>query len=115
MESILYTKSYELTLKLILIADSLEDKRKYFISNQLCRSATSISANISEANHSESKKDFVHKLKISSKEAQETEFWLSIIKDLKYEVIEEDVWDQLNHVQRMLSKSIATTINGMKK
>ncbi len=113
MESILYTKSYELTLKLIRIAESLEGKRKFFISNQLYRCGTSISANISEANHAESKKDFVHKLKISSKESQETEFWLNIIKDLEFEYIEEEVWDSLNHVQRMLSKSIATTIKGI--
>lgn len=113
MESILFTQSYDLTLKLIRIAETLENKKKFFISNQLYRCGTSISANISEANHAESKKDFVHKLKISSKESQETEYWLKIIKDLEFDNIEEEVWDKLNHVQRMLSKSIATTIKGM--
>lgn len=113
MESVLYNKSYELTLELIDIAEQLEKKSKLYISNQLYRCCTSISANISEANHAESKRDFVHKLKISAKESQETKYWLSIIKDKNFLELDEKIWDKLDHVQRMLSKSISTTIKGM--
>lgn len=108
MNSILYNKSYSLTLELIDIAELMELKNKRYISNQLYRSCTSISANISESNHAESTRDFIHKLKISAKEAQETYFWLSIINDKKFHLIEEHIWDKLNHIQRMISKSIAT-------
>ena len=113
MESILYNKSYELTLVLIDVAEELEKKNKQYISNQLYRCCTSISANISEANHAESKRDFVHKLKISSKESQETKYWLSIIRDKKFLELDEKIWDSLDYIQRMLSKSISTTLKGM--
>lgn len=109
MENILYDKSYSLTLELIDIAEEMELLNKKYISNQLYRCCTSITANIGESLHSESKKDFIHKLKVSSKEAQETYYWLSIIKDKNFLEIEEPVWDKLNHVQRMLSKSISTS------
>lgn len=115
MANILFDKSYELTLELIDVAEIIEKKGKFYISNQLLRSATSVSANISEANHPESKRDFIHKLKISSKEAQETKYWLSIIRDKNFHSIDEKIWDKLDHVQRMLSKSIATTNNNMNK
>ena len=50
------------------------------IFNQLLRSATSIGANLSEADSASSRKDFVNKVFISKKEAQETEYWLEVIK-----------------------------------
>ena len=55
----------------------LAEKRKYVIAKQLIRSRTSVGANIKEAQNSESKADFIHKLKISLKEADETEYWLA--------------------------------------
>lgn len=113
MANILYDKSYSLTLELIDIAEEMESKNKKYISNQLYKSCTSITANIGESLHSESKKDFIHKLKVSSKEAQETHYWLSIIKDKNFMEIEESTWDKLNHVQRMLSKSISTSQNNL--
>ncbi len=109
MANILYEKSYNLTLELIDIAEQMEAKNKKYISNQLYKSCTSITANIGESLHSESKKDFIHKLKVSSKEAQETHYWLSIINDKKFLEIKEPIWDKLNHIQRMLSKSISTS------
>lgn len=102
-------------MELIEIAEIMEVNNKKYISNQLYRSCTSISANISESSHSESIKDFIHKLKIASKEAQETHFWLSIINDKKFHTIDDIIWDKLNHVQRMISKSIATASRNLQK
>ncbi len=113
MANILYDKSYSLTLEIIDIAEEMELKNKKYISNQLYRSCTSITANIGESLHSESKKDFIHKLKVSSKEAQETHYWLSIIKDKNFLEIKDSTWDKLNHIQRMLSKSISTSQNNL--
>lgn len=115
MANVLYDTSYELTLELIDIAEALELQNKKYISNQLFKSSTSISANLSESLQSESKHDFIHKLKISSKEAQETFFWLSIIKDKGFYKIEDNIWDKLNFVQRMLSKSISTAKKNINK
>lgn len=113
MESKLYTVSYDLCLKVLDIADEMEKLNKRYLSNQLSRSCTSICANISESNHAESKKDFIHKLKISSKEAEETNFWLNIIRDKKYSEIDQEIWDNLIYVQKMLSKSISTSLKNM--
>ncbi len=109
MANILYDKSYDLTLELIDIAELMELMNKKYISNQLYKSCTSITANISESIHSESTKDFIHKLKISAKEAKETHYWLSIIKDKGFHEIEDSTWDKLDHVQRMITKSISTS------
>jgi len=68
--------SFDFAILVIIFCDLLSEIKKYSISNQLIRSETSIGANISEAQHSESKSDFIHKMKIASKEAAETEYWL---------------------------------------
>ena len=76
-------------LKLYLI----NDKKEFAISSQIERSGTSIGANIAEALQAQSKKDFIHKLSISLKEATETEYWLNtlhksgILNDKEYQSI----------------------------
>jgi four helix bundle protein len=81
------------------------------LSKQLLRSGTSIGANIHEAVASESKKDFIHKLGIAVKEARETSYWLSLLKDSEY--ISEDQFKNLNNncdeVTRILNSIILTT------
>ncbi len=68
--------SFEFALQLIEYCELLEEKRKYVIARQLLKSGTSIGANVREAQNAESKLDFIHKLKIAAKEADETEYWL---------------------------------------
>jgi four helix bundle protein len=58
-------------LAVIDYSEQFEDKKKYIISRQLLKSGTSIGANVREAQNAESKADFVHKLKIAAKEADE--------------------------------------------
>ncbi len=72
--------SFDFSLKIIQFAEDLEEKRKYAIANQIIRSGTSIGANIREAQSSESRVDFIHKLKVAAKEAEETEYWLELCK-----------------------------------
>ena len=62
--------SFEFALNIIDFVEELENKRKFVIANQLLKSGTSIGANIFEAQSAESKADFIHKLKISDKEAK---------------------------------------------
>ena len=68
--------SFDFALQVIAYCDLLEEKRKYVIARQLLKSGTSIGANTREAQNAESRQDFVHKLKIAAKEAEETEYWL---------------------------------------
>lgn len=58
--------------------ESLEKDHKYVIARQLLKSGTSLGANVREAQNAESKADFIHKIKIAAKEADETEYWLMI-------------------------------------
>lgn len=75
-ENVIVEKSFQFALKIIVYCDLLEEKRKFVISKQLLRSGTSIGANVREAQNAESKADFIHKLKLAAKEADETEYWL---------------------------------------
>lgn len=77
--------SFEFAAQIIVYCELLEENRKYVIARQLLKSGTSIGANIREAQNAESNQDFIHKLKISAKEADETEYWLLLCeKSLSY-------------------------------
>ncbi len=66
--------AFRFSLDIVVYTEQLEEQKKYNLSNQLFRSGTGIGANINESQHAESKADFVHKLKISAKEAEETKY-----------------------------------------
>jgi four helix bundle protein len=69
-------KSFEFALQIIEFTEILEENKKYVIARQLLKSGTSIGANVREAQSAESLSDFIHKMKIAAKEADETEYWL---------------------------------------
>ncbi len=68
--------SIEFSLAIITYCEQLESTKKFILAKQLLRSATSIGANSMEAQNPESKADFIHKIKIAAKEADETQYWL---------------------------------------
>jgi four helix bundle protein len=72
--------TFQFALNLIQYVEILESKRKFVIANQLLKSGTSIGANVRESQNGESKADFIHKLKVALKEADETEYWLLLCK-----------------------------------
>jgi four helix bundle protein len=80
-ENIIVEKSFRFALKIVLYGEILEKNKKFIIANQLLKSGTSICANVREAQNAESKSDFVYKIKIAAKEAEETEYWLLICKN----------------------------------
>ncbi len=97
-DNVIKIKSFNFALRIINLYKYLsEEKREYILSKQLLRSGTSIGANVREAEHAESKKDFIHKLSISLKEANETEYWLellfrsSYISDNEFKSISKDI------------------------
>ena len=70
--------SIEFSLQVIDYCELLNSQHKFVISKQLLKSATSIGANAMEAQNAESKADFIHKIKIAAKEADETQYWLTL-------------------------------------
>lgn len=82
---IVATKSYAFALEVIgLHRFLLETKKEYVLSKQLLRSGTAVGALIKEAEHAQSKADFLHKMNVALKEANETEYWLMLLKDSDY-------------------------------
>ncbi len=101
--------SFEFALEIIEFAELLESKRKFIVANQVLKSGTSIGANIREAQSCESKLDFIHKLKISHKEAEETEYWLLLCeKAPSYPNPDKKIFAKLLSIQKLLSKIIST-------
>lgn len=107
-ESKLRDLSTDFAVKIIKMCESI--KGHYSLVNQLERSATSIGANIREANYAHGKADFIAKLQIALKECYETEYWLELF--FKAELIEHDVakelYSQCGTVRRILIASINT-------
>jgi four helix bundle protein len=110
-DNIIIQKSYTFALQIIQLYKSLIEKKDFVLSKQILRSGTSIGANIHEAVASESKKDFIHKLGMSVKEARETSYWLNLLKDSEY--ISNEEFDKLNNsceeIIRILNSIILTT------
>ena len=74
-------KSYHFAIRVVKMCMWLKEQHQYELSSQVLRSGTSIGANIEEATASHSKKEFVHKMAIASKEARETHYWLRLLRD----------------------------------
>ena len=83
-ESKLRTQSMDFAVSIIELVKELKAKRESIISNQIGRSGTSIGANIREAQYAHSKADFVSKLQIALKEANETGYWLELLYRTQY-------------------------------
>lgn len=110
-KSIIAKKTYSFALQIIVIYKELVEINEYVLSKQILRSGTSIGANVNEAIAAVSKKDFVHKLSISLKEARETQYWLNLLKDSNY--INQKTFKKLNkdceELIKILSSIILTT------
>jgi len=83
-ENIIKQKSFEFALSVIKLCKTLQAEKEFVLSKQLLRSGTAIGALIREAEHAESKKDFIHKLAIALKEANETIYWLELLAESDY-------------------------------
>ncbi len=110
-ESELRTKSKAFALRIITICDEIDTRKgRGVLVNQIIRSATSIGANIHEANYASSKADFINKLHIALKECEETDYWIELLAGIK--AIEDSDAKQLLQesgvIRRMLVKSITT-------
>lgn len=85
MENIITQKSYAFAIRIVNMYKQLvSDKKEFVLSKQLLRSGTAIGALVREAEHGQSKPDFLNKMNVSLKEANETAYWLMLLKDTHY-------------------------------
>lgn len=110
-KSILRDKSYSFALSIIKISRQLQiEKRDFVLSKQVLRSGTAIGALLEEATQAESTADFIHKLSIASKEANETKYWLCLIRDSDL-IVRADANRHISDIEeiiKMLISSIKT-------
>ncbi len=107
-DNLIVNLSVEFALAIIEYCELLEENRKFVIAHQLLKSGTSIGANVREAQNAESKVDFIHKLKIAAKEADETEYWLILCERSKNYPDPSALKEKLNSIHNVISKIIIT-------
>lgn len=108
-DNLIVTLTFQFALAIVKFAEILEANRKYAVANQLIRSGTSIGANVREAQNAESKADFVNKLKIAAKEADETEYWLEICHQTESYPNCDSLLSQILSIKKVLSKIISSS------
>ena len=117
-ENLVATKSIEFAIRIIELCKMLtHQKNEYVLSKQLLRSGTAIGALIREAEHAESKADFLHKMNVALKEANETGYWLLLLHRGSY--INENEFQVYNNdcieLVRLLASIVKTTKTKLNK
>ena len=103
-------KSFQFALKTISLVKILRVQREYVFADQLLRCSTSIGANVAEAGAGQSKRDFIAKMAIASKEARENRYWLKLLKESN--LISEDLGFYLSEIEeiiKVLTKIVKTS------
>ncbi len=111
-KGVLNTKSYSFALEIIRVYKYLfSEKKEFVLSKQVLRSGTAIGALVREAEHAQSKKDFLNKMNISLKEANETEYWIDLLKDSDFISLEEyaNISQKIKEILRLLISTVKTT------
>ncbi len=116
-ENILKTKSFDFAVRIVKLYKFLKKEHNEFIlSQQIVRSGTSVGALIREAEHGESLKDFIHKLTIGLKEANESKYWLDLLYATEF--ITKRMYDSMNkdceELLKLLTASVKTSKSRIK-
>ena len=117
-ESEVRTRAKNLAIEIIAECDKIDFRKgRGILVNQIVRSATSIGANIHEANYGVSKADFANKLQIALKECYETEYWLDMLQSTNCISVEKskELLQECGIIRRMLVKAINTTRQNLKE
>ena len=107
-DNVIVNKTIDFSLAVIKYCDEFEQHKKFVVSKQLLRSATSIGANVFEAQNAESKVDFIHKMKIAAKETSETLYWLILCERSESYFFDIRLKADLEEIIRILSKIISS-------
>lgn len=108
----LQEKSFSFAVRIVNLYKYLQSKkRELILSKQLLRSGTAVGALVREAEHAESKVDFIHKLSIALKEANETEYWILLLLETGYltEVESESILEDNREILKLLITIIKTS------
>ena len=110
----LRSKSYAFAIEIVKLARALQqNQREFVLSRQILRSGTAIGALIREAEFGQSRADFANKMAIALKEANETEYWLCLLKDTDF--ITDEEFSKLNPVSRELVAMLVATVKTAKQ
>lgn len=108
-DNLIVKLTLEFALNIIEYTELLENNKKYIVARQLLKSGTSIGANVRETQNAESKVDFIHKMKIAAKEADETGYWLMLCEMSNNYPKEEQLKEKLHSIINILSKIISSS------
>lgn len=116
MRDVVAPKSFAFAVRIFNLYKLLLEKREYILSKQLLRSGTAIGALICEAEHAQSKPDFLSKMNIALKEANETEYWLMLLKEVGYltEIEFNSIHTDCSELIRLLINIVRTTKTKLK-
>lgn len=110
----LWNKSFAFALRIVKLAKYLqEEKKEYVLSKQVLRSGTAIGALVREAEHAESRADFVHKMNIALKEANETLYWLELLHQAQY--LGDDSFESIQPESEELVKLLVSIVKTTKR
>jgi four helix bundle protein len=105
--NIILQKTIEFSTRVIGIGERLQREKNFILSNQLVRAGTAIGAMVHEAQSSESRLDFLHKLKIADKEANETRYWITLLERTD-PGFDNEIRKQLMEIRKLLGSIIMT-------
>jgi four helix bundle protein len=108
-ENVILKMTFDFAVEVVRYTEQLQKNRQFVIADQLLKSGTSIGANVKESQNAESKRDFIHKLKIAQKEADETEYWLFICNEVDSYPSTDHLISKLSEISKVLNKIVATT------
>ena len=114
MDNAVREKSYRFAVRLVKLCRFLKnEKKEHIMSRQLLRSGTSVGANVAEAQHAQSRQDFLAKLNIALKEAAETDYWLRLLYETEYltERQFKSIYEDCDEVESLLV-SIVKSVKG---
>jgi four helix bundle protein len=109
--NIIKDKSFAFALRIVKCYKFLVDHKEFVLSKQLLRSGTAIGALVREAEHAESSADFIHKMAIAQKEANETEYWLELLYQSDYlETVQyQSIISDIQELNKILASIIITS------
>ncbi len=110
-------KSYAFALEIIATTREMNENKEFVLAKQLLRSGTAIGALVEEANQAESRADFIHKLSIANKEANETHYWLRLLKDTNTLNAHraDTLIESCRELEKLLTAILKTTKNNITK
>ncbi len=100
-ENIIVTRTFNFSKEIIKLYINLKKEKVFELASQLFRSATSIGANVEEAQAAQSKKDFISKMSIAAKEARETRYWLRLLNET--ELTEKEIKHLLKEIEEIIN------------